>query len=165
MNVCKKIISRFTFVIVLLIPFVIRAAADGPYDPNANANTDIQAALGQSANDGKFVLLIFGANWCTDCRVLAEQFDQDPLKSLIDVNFNIAKIDIGDEYEKNRDLQVYYNNATERGIPTIVVLDQDNNILFGTLTGELASARSMGSQELYNFFEKVVRDANRINKQ
>ena len=34
-----------------------------PYDENANAEQDIQAALSEARNNGKLVLLEFGANW------------------------------------------------------------------------------------------------------
>jgi thiol:disulfide interchange protein len=126
-----------------------------PYDETADAERDIQSALRASRDSGKFVLLEFGANWCRDCLVLAEQMRESPLRELIGENFIDVKIDIG-EGDKNQDLVRRYGNVTERGIPSIVVLDPDNNILLGTLNGQLASARSMGKQELYDFFVTVV---------
>jgi len=132
-----------------------------PYDETADAAHDIQAALRQAHTDGRFVLLNFGANWCPDCLVLAEQMGQTPLRELIEGNFVVVKIDIG-EGEKNRDLVEQYGNVTQRGIPSIVVLDRDNRVLLGTLTGRLAHARSMGMDETYRFFVSVIQAAKSV---
>jgi len=140
--------------LMLLVIFTSLVQAQ-PYDENANAELGIQTALKGSQSNGKFVLLEFGANWCTDCNVLAEQMHESPLKELIESNFVVVKVDIG-EGEKNIDIVQRYGNVTDRGIPSIVVLDKDNNILLGTLTGQLANARSMGKEELYNFFVSVI---------
>lgn len=80
---------------------------------------------------------------------------KSPLRELISSNFIVVKVDIG-EGDKNADLIVRYGRVTDRGIPSIVVVDSDNNVLLGTLTGQLANARNMGKEELYNFFESVI---------
>jgi len=54
------------YLLMLLVMFTVPVQAQSqakPYDENANAEQDIQAALHESANSGKFVLLEFGANW------------------------------------------------------------------------------------------------------
>ena len=54
------------YLMLLLIMFTALAQAQTqpkPYDENANAGQDIQAALKESRDNGKFVLLEFGANW------------------------------------------------------------------------------------------------------
>jgi hypothetical protein len=52
--------------LMLLVMFTVPALAQSqskPYDENANASQDIQAALNEAGDSGKFVLLEFGANW------------------------------------------------------------------------------------------------------
>jgi len=143
---------RYLLMIVVMFTSLVLAQ---PYDENANAMLDIQTALKESPDNGKFILLIFGANWCPDCIVLAEQMNELPLKDLIEKNFIVVKVDIG-EGEKNKDIVKRYGNLTDKGIPSIVVIDKDDNIVLRTLTGQLANARSMGKMELYNFFIAVV---------
>lgn len=126
-----------------------------PYDENANAELDIHNALQEARSSGRLMLLEFGANWCPDCIVLADQMRESPLQDLIAENFIVVKVDIG-EGEKNADLVHAYGDVTDRGIPSIVVVDQDNRVLLGTLTGQLANARHMGKQELYDFFVAVL---------
>jgi len=57
---------QMRYLLMLLVMFTVPVQAQSqakPYDENANAEQDIQAALHESANSGKFVLLEFGANW------------------------------------------------------------------------------------------------------
>ena len=37
------------------------------YNPAANANTDIEAAIKKAASEKKFVVLQVGGNWCSWC--------------------------------------------------------------------------------------------------
>ena len=151
------------YLIILLIMFTASAPAQPqPYDENASADHDIQAALEASQDNGRFVLLQFGANWCPDCIALAKQMQESPLRELIEKNFIDVKVDIG-EGDKNGAIVKKYGNVTDKGIPSIVVLDKDNNVLLGTLTGQLANARNMGKEELYNFFIWVVREAKSVS--
>lgn len=41
-----------------------------PYDETADAEQEIAAAVAAARGDGKRVLLVFGANWCSWCRRL-----------------------------------------------------------------------------------------------
>ena len=151
------------YLMLLLVIFTALVQAQPrPYDEHADAEHDIQAALEASRVNGKFVLLQFGANWCPDCIVLAEQMRESPLRDLIEKNFIGVKVDIG-EGEKNSEIVKRYGNVTEKGIPSIVILDKDNNILLGTLTGQLANARSMGKQDLYNFFVSAISRARSVS--
>ena len=87
---------------------------------------------------------------------------ESPLRELIEKNFIDVRIDTG-EGDKNMAIVKSYGNVIDRGIPSIVVVDQDNNILMNTLTGQLADARHMGKQELYNFFVSVLRKARSVS--
>ena len=58
---------------LLLLSLVISAgayAADTPYNTAADANADVARALAQAKATHTPVLLIFGADWCEDCRSL-----------------------------------------------------------------------------------------------
>ena len=45
-------------------------AASMPYNEAADAKADVRAALAEAQRAKKPVLVIFGANWCEDCRAL-----------------------------------------------------------------------------------------------
>ena len=57
-----------------LLLLVATAAAVGaaplPYDESADARAAIRSALGAVGTGPRRVLIVFGANWCEDCRAL-----------------------------------------------------------------------------------------------
>jgi len=89
---------------------------------------------------------------------------ESPLRELIEENFINVTIDTGN-WDKNTDIAARYGNVIDKGIPSIVVVDSDNNILMNTLTGQLANARHMGKQETYDFFVSVINRAKSISAQ
>jgi len=49
--------------------------------PASDAPRDIDAAVAAARQDGKYVLLDFGADWCPDCRVLGGLSGHDGLRN------------------------------------------------------------------------------------
>jgi thioredoxin 1 len=125
------------------------AAAELPYDEHADASAQVQQALTQARTDHRDVLLVFGANWCPDCRELDKALHGSS-QSLIDNRFEVVKIDIGN-FDKNLDLSRRYGNPIGKGIPAVVVLSASNDVLYSTKAGELANARHMGDNGIYDF--------------
>lgn len=58
------------------------------YDPRANPNTTIDQALQQAKQDHKRVLLDFGADWCPDCQVLVQLFEDPKVKPFLDAHYH-----------------------------------------------------------------------------
>jgi thioredoxin 1 len=132
-------------------------AAPWPYNEQADAAGDVQHAIAASQTDHKQVLLVFGANWCADCRVL-DQAMHGSSQHLIDGKFDVVKIDVGN-FDKNLYLAKRYGNPIAKGIPAIVVLGTGNRVLFSTKDGELANAGQMTEQSIYEFLKQNL--ANR----
>jgi protein disulfide-isomerase len=130
------------------------AAAPLPYDDGADAHAALQQGLDEAQTQHKDVLVVFGANWCEDCRDLdvAMHGSSAPL---IDSRFVVVKIDVGN-FDKNLDLAQRYGNPIQKGIPAAVVVTPDNRVLYSTKAGELANARRMGERGIYDFFSKVL---------
>jgi protein disulfide-isomerase len=125
-----------------------------PYDEHADAHAALQQGLVQARAQGKEVLLVFGANWCKDCRELDKAL-HGRSASLIDSRFVVVKVDVGN-FDKNLDVQKHYGYPTGKGIPAAVVLSPDDKVIYATRAGELADARHMGEDGIYDFFAKVV---------
>jgi thioredoxin 1 len=130
------------------------AAAPLPYDDGADAQTTLQRGLSEAQSQNKDVLVIFGANWCEDCRDLDKAM-RGSSASLIDSRFVVVKIDVGN-FDKNLDLAKRYGNPIQKGIPAAVVLSQSDQVLYSTKAGELANARRMRDRGIYDFFSKVL---------
>ena len=131
----------------------VAAAADKPYDETADAKAQIAVALRDAAAAHEPVLLIFGANWCPDCRALDHALKTGRNAELMG-RFKVVKVDVG-HFDHNVDVSTAYGNATVKGIPSAVIVSPDNRILFMTKAGELADARSMSEDGIYQFFTRA----------
>ena len=133
-------------------------AAPLPYDEAADAKAQIQQALGTAAADKHAVLVVFGANWCDDCRALDQALKTGRNAELIAREFDVVKVDVG-RFNKNLDVAKRFGDPIKKGIPAAVVLSADGQVLYATRAGELADARRMSDTGVYDFFDGVVRKA------
>ncbi len=131
------------------------AAVDGPYNEAANAKADIRQALAQSRTTARPVLVIFGANWCGDCRMLDTAMKTGKSAPLIRQEFSVVKVDVG-KFDRNVEVADAYGVPLKKGIPAAVVLSPEGKVLHATRGGELADARKMGEDGVYEYFRKVV---------
>jgi thioredoxin 1 len=131
----------------------LAVAADRPYDESADAKAQIATALHDAAAAKEPVLLIFGANWCPDCRALDHALKTGRNAELMS-RFKVVKVDVGN-FDHNLDVTAAYGNPTKKGIPSAVIVSPDNKVLFMTRAGELADARSMSDDGIYEFFTKA----------
>jgi len=151
---------RRVWIAAMAMTMTLNVAAQSPapawrgYDEAADARADIDRAQAQAAAGGRQVLVVFGANWCGDCRVLDMTMKQGRLKPVIDAKFVVVKVDVG-RFDRNVDIAQRYSVPLKKGIPTIAVLAADGTAAFVTTGGELADARSMGEDALVRFFDRT----------
>jgi thioredoxin 1 len=138
-------------VLACLLSSTVMAAR--PYDESADAKAGLQAALG--APDGLPVLVIFGANWCEDCRALARAMAADPLAKKLAAAFHVVKIDVGN-FNKNLDIVASYGNPIKKGIPAAALLSANGKLVYATHAGELADARRMSEAGISDFFRQLA---------
>jgi len=132
------------------------AVGETVYDEKADARKQIEAAIRQASEKGKparNIVLVFGANWCQDCRALAEQMRQGELAALIEREFVLVKIDVG-RGEKNLEVATKYGVPVENGIPALAVLDAKGKLLYAQNQGQFANARRMSYESIKAFFEQ-----------
>ena len=131
------------------------AADQPPYDETADAHQQVASAIAEASKAQKNVILVFGANWCGDCRALNEQMHKDELAALIAANYEVVKIDVG-RFTKNKDIAAKYRVPLAHGIPTLAVLDPGGNVLYAMDQGQFSNARSMSYESIRDFFAKWV---------
>ena len=124
-----------------------------PYDESADPQRDLQHALARARKSGKRVLVVFGANWCPDCRVLDREFHAGgKTEDLVAQRYEVVKVDVG-RFDRNLDFAKLYGNPTGKGIPSVVIVTPANEVVYQTKAGELADARAMGADGIYGFFK------------
>ncbi|MBL9137355.1 MAG: thioredoxin family protein [Verrucomicrobiales bacterium] len=127
--------------ILLAVAFLITACST-PSKPGAGApifdnpipnESRIDHALVEAVLFQRRVLLVFGADWCSDSRRMAARLTRDPrLAPWIDENFLVTYIDVGPRHGPLWDapvVEAYGRPFEDRGIPALVVLDTDGRQL------------------------------------
>ncbi len=139
---------------LLSLSGVTMAAGPLPYDDSADAHAALATALSEAKSDRKDVLVVFGANWCEDCRALDKAMHGSSA-ALIGSRFIVVKINVGN-FDTNLDIAQHYGNPIAKGIPAAVVITALDQVLYSTKAGELANARRMSQHGIYDFFSSVV---------
>ena len=129
--------------------------AEGPYDEGADAKAQIRQALAAATATGTPVIVVFGANWCGDCRMLDKAMKEGTSAPLIAREFSVVKVDVG-KFDRNLDVAGTYGVPLKKGIPAVVVLSAKNEVLHATRGGELADARKMGENGVYDYFKGIA---------
>ncbi len=144
--------------IPLLMFATVATAAEGPYNEAADAKLDIQQALVQAAQAKVPVLVVFGANWCGDCKVLDIAMKTGASAPLIAKDFRVVKVDVG-RMNKNVDIADGYGVPLKKGIPAIAIVSPKNEVMFATRGGELADARKMGDTGIHDYLKLAAASA------
>lgn len=150
----RKILNLILIVATGLLAAPARAA-DGPYDEKADAKAAISAALAQARAAKLPLLVVFGANWCGDCKMLDTAFKTGASAALMAKSFKVVKVDVG-RFDRNVDIAQAYGVPLKSGIPAVAMLAGDGHVLYATRAGELADARQMGDAGVHTFFTQVA---------
>jgi protein disulfide-isomerase len=135
---------------------VCAAAASLPYDEQADPSQSLASALASARDSNRRVLIVFGANWCEDCRALDKEIHAGgDLTKLVDQRYVVLKVDVG-HFDKNKDFSHLYGDPTGKGIPSVVVVTPKNEVVYETRAGELADARHMGGEGITTFFKQLA---------
>ncbi len=130
-------------------------AGETPYNETADARTDIKDALAKATTAQTPVIVVFGANWCGDCKMLDAAMKTGASAPLLAHDFKIVKVNVG-HFDKNKDVAESYGVPLSKGIPAVAILSPKNEVLYATKEGELSNARKMGDNGVYEFFKRVT---------
>ncbi|HEY3638396.1 MAG TPA: thioredoxin family protein [Rhizomicrobium sp.] len=121
---------------------------DRPYDESANADAAVAAALAEGKATHKRVMIDLGGNWCGDCRVLAGIMDLPEVHRYLAAHYVLVSIDVG-RFNKNLQVPARYG-ITKRleGVPSVLIVDENGNLVNRDHISALADARSMTPQAI-----------------
>jgi thioredoxin 1 len=121
------------------------------YRTDADAAADIKSALAIASRKHKRVLLDFGGNWCIDCHVLERAFQQPRIAPLLEENFVVVRVDVG-QYDRNLDLAKKYRVDLRKGVPSLAVLNARGAVLYST--ADFERARMLSEDDVISFLQK-----------
>lgn len=128
-----------------------------PYDGVVYTSTDLNNFIDSAIESKKQPILIFGANWCPDCRIFSGTMNIPKVNAYIKRHFKVLYIDVK-RYEINMRLMEEYGIPSSEGIPRVLVFDKNKKLLNNSNTTEWRTARERSSQEIFNFFQDMTKD-------
>lgn len=146
-------ISRVSAVLALLI-WTTTANASGylpAYNKHADPKADFTTALAEARSTDKKVMIIFGSEWCSDCRSFDKELRGKSLNDIISEQYVVIKADIGN-WDQNMDFAELFGNPAQRGIPSLAIVDPKSNTFSATPGDKLASLRYRTGGRLTDWF-------------
>ena len=122
-------------------------------------NLDIQELkkfIQSSIDLNKQPIIIFGANWCPDARLLEAILQLPSVRQFLDAKCNILNVDVGD-YEINTELFKYFDPDIETGIPRVFILDINGKALNIDSNDKMRTARQQSPQEIFDYFQEFIK--------
>ena len=111
--------------------------------------------LKQIQNNNKKLVLLFGAEWCGDCKALEMHLANSTVFTALKNSFLFQKVDVG-RFDKNILFNNKFQDPIDGGIPAIVIIDKSEKILISTNSGYFSNARKMSASEVLKFFKKYM---------
>lgn len=118
------------------------------YDPQADAQAELQQALTTAKAQQKHVLLQVGGNWCPWCIKLHQFMEaNEEISACLSGNYVVLKVNYSKE-NKNAELLGILGNPQRFGFPVLVVLDADGQRLHTQDTGLLESGEGYDAKKV-----------------
>jgi thiol:disulfide interchange protein len=134
-------------------------AAERIYPEAARASADIESALKQAAQTHRRVLVDFGGDWCTDCRILDLNFRRPENASLLESRYVLVHVNVGDKgITQNFTIAERYGIPLRKGVPALAVLESDGRLVYSQKNGEFESMRSMDPKSVNAFLKRWMAD-------
>lgn len=133
----------------------LTANAASLYPPVAQAGADIDAAIKQAAAEKKRVLVDFGGDWCTDCKILDINFKRPENAELLKAKYVVVHVNVGNRgIDENFAVAERYGIPLKKGVPALAVLDASGKVVFAQKNGEFESMRHMDPASVHEFLER-----------
>ncbi len=122
------------------------------YSAEANAASDVDAALARAASSGKRVLLVMGANWCHDSRALAGWLETPRFAALTAAHYEVVFVDVGVPQTgegRNLDIARRFGMTDFPGTPALLVLTPEGGAVNLDTAGSWRNAASRSEDAIY----------------
>jgi thiol-disulfide isomerase/thioredoxin len=87
--------------------------------------------------------LVFGSEWCPDCRSLNKKMALQTFSQTLQDNFLVVHVDIGN-WDRNMAFTKRFGEPVSKGIPSIAVVAPDKKVLYVSEAGGVCNRRKHG---------------------
>ncbi len=151
----KKIL---TFAILAVLALGANAQLKKVYNDDIDPMEQIDNAIVQANEQGKFVICQVGGNWCPWCLRFADFITKDEeIAKLVDDNFVYIHVSYNPRNSTNetRDKAMLkrLGNPGRFGYPVFVVLNQDGNVIHIQDSSFLEEGKGYNKEKVLRFFK------------
>ena len=125
------------------------------YDPGHDARAVFASARAMAVRADRHLMVVFGADWCPDCRKLHDNLMSDEVTSYMRDHMDFLTVDVGRK-DLNIDFAKELGVTVSNGIPVAVFFDSNGDLIGTTNRGELEPSRYFTSTQILAFVKKIV---------
>jgi thioredoxin-related protein len=123
------------------------------YKPAENAKQEIASAVKKAKEEGKYVLIQIGGNWCIWCARFNDFITKNvSLDSLVNSNYVVYHLNYSKE-NKNSDLLEKYDFPQRFGFPVFLVLNEKGDLIHTQSSWYLESGKSYDQEKVTAFIK------------
>ena len=126
-----------------------------PYSGALVTQEELNEFIKKTIDQNKQPIVIFGANWCPDARLLEGVIQMPPVKNFLEKNVNVLNIDVGN-YEMNTELFSFFDKNIEEGIPRVFIMDRKGKTLNLHVNDTMRKARDLTTQDIFNYLQEFI---------
>ena len=141
--------------ILLTVTDNLQSPHPRPFNGSTVSLDYLEGFINKTTSIKKQPIVIFGANWCPDARLLEGVLQLPPVKEFIDKHCDVLNIDVGD-YQINTSLFQFFDPAIEDGIPRVFILDVKGKTINLDSNDKMRAAREHSPQEIFDYLQDFV---------
>jgi len=123
------------------------------YNPKANAQADIDAAVSKAKKEKKHVFIQIGGNWCSWCILFHDLVKATPeLKDYLDKNYETVLVNYSEE-NKNEAVLKKLNYPGRFGFPVFLILDGNGKLLHTQNSAYLEEGKGHSVKKVMEFLK------------
>ena len=126
-----------------------------PFNGMAVSIKKLKTFIQETTSIKKQPIIIFGANWCPDARLLEGVLHLPSVKNFIDKHCDVLNIDVGN-YEINTELLRFFDFAIKDGIPRVFILNLKGETINLETNDRMRTAREHSAQEIFEYLQDYV---------
>ena len=129
------------------------------YDEKADAMSQIDQALEEARESGRFVICQVGGNWCPWCLRFAKFITEDEeIANVVKENFVYIHVNTS-KANKNEEALRRLGNPGRFGYPVLVILDDEGRVMYIQNSSYLEEGNSYNHKKVLEFFLNWTRKA------
>lgn len=159
----KKLITSIIIAAITAVCATAQSSLKKIYDEDINQLEQIDKAIRQASDEGKFVICQVGGNWCRWCLMFADYIEKDAeISDVIDRNFVYIHVNYNPKKPSDETVQKMMKklgNPGRFGFPALVVMDGKGKILHTQDSSLLEEGNGYNKDKVLRFFRNWTPEA------